>query len=208
VEAQFGFSFVDEAERQKPVYLYGTEPCSFYGKNPRWGHERFMGRDALERSPNLRRDCVTIRCDIMVICNDYDGSADAALLPDDMGQQFHRLLQTQVGADVRFEVCGETFVAHRCVLAARSNVFMAQLFGPMKEASATTSGIQIKDMEPRVFRALLGFIYTDCLPKMEIDGMEEEEAEDVMWVQHLLVAADRYDLQRLKFLCEKHLSEP
>ena len=28
-----------------------------------------------------------------------------------------------------------------------------------------------------------------------------------MWLQDLLVAADMYDLQRLKFLCEKQLSE-
>jgi speckle-type POZ protein len=33
-------------------------------------------------------------------------------------------------------VDGETFIAHRCILAARSAVFMAELFGPMKEETA------------------------------------------------------------------------
>uniref|UniRef100_A0ACD5WEV1 Uncharacterized protein n=1 Tax=Avena sativa TaxID=4498 RepID=A0ACD5WEV1_AVESA len=213
VEAQFDFSFIDQAEKQKPVYICGTEPCSFYGKDPRWGHERFIQRDALERSAHLRGDCVAIRCDI-VVCNDDDSAAQAMILPE-MGQHFQRLLQTKVGADVSFQVgSGETFTAHRCVLAARSTVFMAQLFDPMKEDTTTTSPggvIQIKDMEARVFGALLSFIYTDSLPKVEIDGMEEgdEEAptEGVMWMQDLLVAADKYDLQRLKSLCEKELSE-
>ncbi|KAF7092435.1 hypothetical protein CFC21_094919 [Triticum aestivum] len=143
-----------------------------------------------------------------------------------------------VGADVTFEVGGETFTAHRCVLAARSQVFMAQLFGPMSEGTATSDNvIHIKDMEAKVFRALLHFIYTDSFPVMDKDSvsMEEDEmpriveqgqAEDKMpeaveqtqeeaveqqmrlrWLQDLFVAADRYHLQRLKFICEKQLSE-
>ncbi|XP_066334176.1 BTB/POZ and MATH domain-containing protein 2-like [Miscanthus floridulus] len=45
---------------------------------------------------------------------------------------------------------------------------------------------------------MLHFIYTDSLP--EID------APDIaVMAQHLLVAADRYDLQRLKLICEDML---
>ena len=98
----------------------------------------------------------------------------------------------------------------------------------------TSAVIQIKDMEAKVFATLLRFIYTDSLPEIDRDnGMEEEDAqdeeeeqegeeeqdgedrqdeeegqeEDVMWLQDLLVAADKYDLQRLKFLCGKQLCE-
>ena len=131
-----------------------------------------------------------------------------------------------------FEVNGKTFAAHRCVLAARSKVFMAQLFGPMME-STTSSVIHIKDMEAKVFAALLRFIYTDSFPQMDMDnnieeeggkeveegGKEEEEAVEVeggqeedepeygVWLQALFVAADRYDLQRLMLLCEENLSK-
>ncbi|XBH66209.1 hypothetical protein VPH35_119657 [Triticum aestivum] len=81
-------------------------------------------------------------------------------------------------------------------------------------------------MEPKVFKALLSFIYTDSFPVMDKDSVSMEEdamvqamedgqqkeavLEDEMllqWLQHLLVAADRYDVQRLKCICEKHLSE-
>ncbi|KAL6641116.1 hypothetical protein ACP70R_019297 [Stipagrostis hirtigluma subsp. patula] len=55
-------------------------------------------------------------------------------------------------------------------------------------------------MEPCVFKALLYFVYTDSLLKME----KEEEDEDVM-SQHLLVAADKYNLERLKLICQEKL---
>uniref|UniRef100_A0A453LGC8 BTB domain-containing protein n=1 Tax=Aegilops tauschii subsp. strangulata TaxID=200361 RepID=A0A453LGC8_AEGTS len=222
VEAKFSFSLVDQLEKHKPVYIHGTnKTCTFSSSAPSWGSDRFVRRDALERSAHLKGDCLTIRCDIMVVCKDHKIEDAAGTVPD-INQHFGHLLQNKVGADVTFEVGGETFAAHRCVLAARSKVFMAQLFGPMKEGATTSSVIQIKDMEAKVFRALLSFIYTDSLPAMEKDSMEEDEMSEVMdegreeaaefemwlqWLEDLFVAADRYDLQLLKLICEKQLSE-
>jgi speckle-type POZ protein len=204
------FSFVDQVECQKSMCIRADEPCTFtkfYG----WGSDKFMKRDALERSTHLKDDCFTIRCDVMV-CKDPN-TWDIGCTMSDIGQHLDYLLQNKVGADVTFEVSGETFSAHRCVLAARSTVFRAQLFGPMKEGT-TASVIQIKDMEAKVFKTLLNFIYTGSCLDMEEDtsqvveeGKEEEAVEYVMWLHNLFVAADRYDLQRLKLLCEEHLSE-
>nr|AAP53881.2 BTB/POZ domain containing protein [Oryza sativa Japonica Group] len=106
-----------------------------------------------------------------------------------MNQQLGDLLETGKGADVVFEVAGQTF-------AARSPVFSVELYGPMKE-SEPTGVVCVQDMEAQVFKALLRFMYTDSLPKME-------EEEGVM-CQHLLVAADRYNLERLKLICEEKL---
>lgn len=52
-------------------------------------------------------------------------------------EHFRDLLLSELGADVRFRVGGETFPAHRCVHAARSPVLKARLFGrgAMGEAS-------------------------------------------------------------------------
>ncbi|KAK3151590.1 hypothetical protein QOZ80_3AG0247820 [Eleusine coracana subsp. coracana] len=66
----------------------------------------------------------------------------------------------------------------------------------MKEG--TTSVIRVDDIEPQVFKLLLSFIYSDS-----VMGIEEED-EHIFW-QHLLVAADRYDLQRLRIMSEKKL---
>ncbi|KAF7104867.1 hypothetical protein CFC21_105731 [Triticum aestivum] len=143
-----------------------------------------------------------------MVCNPNSRDDDAAAtitkarLPD-ICRDFNILFKTEAGADVTFEVGGDKLAAHRCVLAARSKVFMAQLFGPMKETTAQTGVIHIKDMEASVFRALLSFIYTDSFPFMEEDNGQEVEASE----NNLLVAADRYDVQRLKCICEEQLSE-
>lgn len=50
--------------------------------------------------------------------------------PPDRNRHFGDLLASQVGADVEFEVSGELFLAHKCVLATRSKAFMAEFFGP------------------------------------------------------------------------------
>jgi speckle-type POZ protein len=51
-----------------------------------------------------------------------------------------------------------------------------------------------------VFKALLYFAYTDSLSETKKD-------EEEVMCQHLLVAADRYDMQRLKLICEEILCE-
>jgi speckle-type POZ protein len=64
----------------------------------------------------------------------------------------------------------------------------------MKEKAARH--IKVDDVEPSTFEALLHFVYTDALPDdCGADG-------NVPPLQHLLVAADRYGLGRLRLMCE------
>ncbi|RCV38134.1 hypothetical protein SETIT_8G118000v2 [Setaria italica] len=109
-----------------------------------------------------------------------------------------RLLATKEGADVDFEVGGMVFAAHRCVLAARSPVSKADLFGPTMEEN--TSYIRINDMNAETFQALLHYIYTDSLPDMN-------DQEVGAMAHHLLSAADRFDLQGLKSIMENRLCQ-
>jgi speckle-type POZ protein len=112
-----------------------------------------------------------------------------------------KMLKGGEGADVTFSVCGELFNAHRSLLAARSSVFRAELFGPMKEKG--THPIKIDDIEPPIFQELLHFVYTDSLV---LDGKHYKEDRTAK-LQHLLVAADRYGLDKLRVLCERKLCE-
>lgn len=70
--------------------------------------------------------------------------------PSNIGLHFGQLLESGKGTDVNFEVDGETFSAHKLVLAARSPVFRAQLYGPMKDQN--TECITIEDVEAPVFK--------------------------------------------------------
>ncbi|OEL28432.1 BTB/POZ and MATH domain-containing protein 2 [Dichanthelium oligosanthes] len=68
----------------------------------------------------------------------------------------------------------------------------------MKESDAT-GVIRIQDMEAQVFKALLHYMYTDSLPKTK------KRKRRMSMCQHLLVAADRYNLERLKLICKEKL---
>lgn len=172
------------------------------------GETKFIKREALEKSEHLKKDSFTVRCDIIVTTGfrAEEETAEAqrprkanfvSVPPSDLQRHLGDLLHNEKGADVVFEAGGETFAAHRCVLAARSPVFSAELFGSMKESDAA-GVVRIDDMEAQVFKALLRFVYTDSLPETE------EEEQDTM-AQHLLVAADRYAMERLKLICEDML---
>ena len=58
------------------------------------------------------------------------------------------------------------------------------------------------------FQALLHFIYRDCLPDtVEVaSGSSPSSCKvDTIMAQHLLAAADRFGLDRLRYLCEARL---
>nr|XP_025876422.1 BTB/POZ and MATH domain-containing protein 2-like [Oryza sativa Japonica Group] len=133
------------------------------------------------------------------------GMRDFAVTPPDLHRHLGGLLESGDGADVTFRVAGEDVRAHRYILAARSPVFKAELFGQMKESSSSSNTVMnVDDMEAEVFRALLAFIYTDALPETKTKAKQEDE---LVIAQHLLVVADRYGMERLKLLCEEKVVE-
>ncbi|KAF8692006.1 hypothetical protein HU200_039953 [Digitaria exilis] len=120
---------------------------------------------------------------------------DTKVPPSDLLEQLGKLLLAEEGSDVAFSVGGENFPAHKIVLATRSHVFEAQLYGQMKENMACR--VTVEDIQPKVFKALLQFIYTDALPQW--DDLHAEEYCEIS--RHLLAAADRYAMDRMKSLC-------
>lgn len=119
------------------------------------GYKRFFKRTLLETSDYLKDDCLLIHCSVGVVKSRTEGprSYHIAVPPSDIGQHFGRLLESGKGNDVNFEVDGEIFSAHKLVLAARSPVFRAQLFGPLRDQN--TKCIKVEDMEAPVFKVSL-----------------------------------------------------
>ncbi|KAK3133125.1 hypothetical protein QOZ80_6AG0532640 [Eleusine coracana subsp. coracana] len=113
------------------------------------------------------------------------------------------ILDMQGLTDVSFKVEGEGEIirAHRLVLAARSPVFKAELFGEMVESRA--SCITIQDMRARTFNLMLAYIYKNALPI--IAAPDDDGGSAILELQHLFVAADRYGLDRLRQICDKAL---
>ncbi|XP_062193132.1 BTB/POZ and MATH domain-containing protein 1-like [Phragmites australis] len=161
-------------------------------------------RSELESSAYLQDDRLTIECIVTVFKEPYVSKteffSEIEVPQSDIMEHLGKLLEEKEGADVTFSVEGETVVAHKIVLAMRSPVFKAEFFGPMREARAQQ--VTIEDMQPAVFRALLHFIYTDSLPGT--DGIWGAAADNEM-IRHLLVAADRYAVDRLKVICQSIL---
>uniref|UniRef100_A0ACD5ZMF5 Uncharacterized protein n=1 Tax=Avena sativa TaxID=4498 RepID=A0ACD5ZMF5_AVESA len=168
------------------------------------GCAKFIKRADLEKSRHFVDDSFTVRCDIVVI-NGFRAVEPAPALsrafvtvpPSDLDRCLRGLLETGNGADATFEVAGERFAAHRWLLAARSPAFSAELL----ERGGASDVVRVDKMDPRVFKALLSFVYTDSLSLPETTTKQEEAA----LAQHLLVAAHRYGMERLKLLCEESL---
>ncbi|KAF3326566.1 Speckle-type POZ protein-like protein [Carex littledalei] len=72
-------------------------------------------------------------------------------------------------------------------------------------SESTVRCIEIQDMEPQIFKALLLFIYTDMLPPTDNHNSQGLD-EDIM-AQYLIVAADRCNLDRLRLICEERLAK-
>ncbi|KAK3121315.1 hypothetical protein QOZ80_8BG0650640 [Eleusine coracana subsp. coracana] len=160
-------------------------------------------RSQVEDLRVLREDRLTIVCDLAVIVDPRTTSeafSRVVVPPPELPLCMAKLLEEGNGADVTFIVGEETFLAHRVVLAMRSPVLQAELYGSMSEER--TRRVVVREMQPAVFKAMLHFIYTDSLPTMDaLDRLDKKEM-----IRHMLVAADRYAMDRLKTICQGDLS--
>ncbi|KAJ4782778.1 BTB/POZ and MATH domain-containing protein 1 [Rhynchospora pubera] len=160
------------------------------------GYSNFVRRSELESV--LNDNSVGFKCSVCVSkVLPVESDFPLPVPPPIALQQISNLLETGIGADVTFEVNGHTFKAHKSILVARSKVFEAQFSGPCKEKTDTI--IKIEDMEAVVFKELLHYIYSETIPAFS--EMNDSEEKNNL-AQHLLVAADRYDVERLRIICE------
>jgi len=193
--AKFKFSILN-AKREETKAMESQKAYRFVqGKD--WGFKKFIRRDFIMDEANglLPEDKLTIYCEVSVVSDaqNFSGqsSATSFKIPDcRLADDFGKLLATSKFHDVVLKVEPREFRAHKAILAARSRVFSAMFEHRMKEASCNT--VVIHEIDPDVFFQVLRFMYTgNC--NVEISPSE------------ILAAADRYELLRLRTLCEEHL---
>eukprot|EP00930_Biecheleria_cincta_P013394 TRINITY_DN11964_c0_g1_i1.p1 TRINITY_DN11964_c0_g1~~TRINITY_DN11964_c0_g1_i1.p1 ORF type:complete len:509 (+),score=49.41 TRINITY_DN11964_c0_g1_i1:181-1707(+) len=128
-----------------------------------------------------------------IVLNDfYEFRFEPVLIPpSNLVEDLRKLISNPMFADVTFLVENQPVYATRAHLAARSEHFRALLYGGMREASATNEPIVLPDIGHQVFLLLLQYIYTD-----QVGDIGSTLAVP------LLIAAERFLLDRLKALCE------
>ncbi|EYU46143.1 hypothetical protein ABFS82_04G069600 [Erythranthe guttata] len=212
VRALFELTLVDQSGKGKhKVHSHfdrslESGPYTLKYRGSMWGYKRFFRRAMLETSDYLKDDCLKINCTVGVVVSAIDCSRLHSIqVPDsDIGADFGTLLENMDGADISFDVAGEKFQAHKLVLAARSPIFRSEFFDVM---DSDEQEIVVSDMEPKVFKAMLHFIYRDALVEDELiasSSCSSPLITDTLTAK-LLAAADRYDLGRLRRMCESHL---
>ncbi|KAL2238510.1 UNVERIFIED_CONTAM: BTB/POZ and MATH domain-containing protein 4, partial [Sesamum indicum] len=212
VRALFELTLVDQSGKGKhKVHSHfdrslESGPYTLKYRGSMWGYKRFFRRAMLETSDYLKDDCLKINCTVGVVVSAIDCSRLHSIqVPDsDIGSDFGTLLENMEGSDIIFNVAGEKFHAHKLVLAARSSIFLSELFEGL---DSDEQEIMVPDMEPKVFEAMLHFIYRDALVEDELVASSSSSSPlitDTLTAK-LLAAADRYDLARLRRVCESRL---
>jgi speckle-type POZ protein len=177
----------------------------------------------------VRDDRLSVQCTVDVL-EEYSPEAAVetrncfvcVVPPPTIAQDLHKLLLAdESGYEERRRRCMEpdvTFVveeteiqAHKLVLAMRSSVFAAEF-----RWHTNGTRLSIDDISASTFRAMLRFIYTDELPiKASNTAAQPQRACKEKYAskrcgsmaRDLLVAADRYDLERLRLMCHNILAE-
>eukprot|EP01119_Soliformovum_irregulare_P019157 TRINITY_DN6012_c0_g1_i4.p1 TRINITY_DN6012_c0_g1~~TRINITY_DN6012_c0_g1_i4.p1 ORF type:complete len:418 (-),score=78.35 TRINITY_DN6012_c0_g1_i4:307-1560(-) len=127
--------------------------------------------------------------------NKQDQASNAIDDKTGLSQDFGQLVNNPQYSDVVFSLEGGTkrVYAHRIILAARSEMFRALLFGGMKESREAE--IPLEEIKYEVFLQLLEFLYTGCLSFAESSVME------------LFAAANQYRIEALLMRCGMYLSD-
>lgn len=166
------------------------------------GFQCFVEESYLSSEDNrvLPQDKLTIFCELSYIKKTDIINIEGPTFPDSYTKceptrlnGLETLFLSSEFSDVTLHIEGKNYPAHKNILAARSPVFKAMLTNDMKEKQ--TNHIEIKDMSKQVFTEMIRYIYTG-----QPQNLNTLSAE-------LLAAADKYDLQDLKTMCEKDLYE-
>ncbi|XP_043475491.1 speckle-type POZ protein-like isoform X2 [Leptopilina heterotoma] len=178
---------------------YSTISFQGYSKDGmEWKNEEFIEKSILMEKADelLSKNSLVIYCEILQLgyvniqkesIPIYD---DSKLLDD-----YSKLFENSLFADATINVKGHSFRVHKAIITVRCS-FFAAMFNPESRMKEQVEGIaEINDISVDVFREILRFIYTG-----KVENIKENVAD-------LLIAAEKYDLNVLKAICEREMYE-
>jgi speckle-type POZ protein len=181
--------------------------CKFDTFCNSWGIRRFISRPQLEAAAlaAVHNDSITVRCTV-VVHKEQRTSLPAPPRPDQLpsihAQNAIRFYASgKAPFDVRFDVDGEIFEAHRMVVAAQSPWFEGLLYGHGRESrESDLADVGGGVVGAEAFRGVLHFIYNDELPPAVTSNKRTAQSRYEATLG-LYSAADYYHMDRLKMMC-------
>lgn len=171
------------------------EGDSYDGK--KWTNEEFIKKSILMEKADelLSKNSLVIYCEISQSTFISVQKENIQTHEDSGLDDYSKLFENSLFTDATINVKGHSFRVHKAIIAARCSFFYA-LFNPESGLKEQKEGIaEINDISVDVFREVLRFIYTG-----KVENITENVAD-------LLIAADKYDLNVLKAICEKKIYE-
>ncbi|RWS24381.1 Kruppel-like zinc finger protein [Leptotrombidium deliense] len=208
VRAKYVISVLDaEGDRRFTGECSKPEGRIFKAGTEGHGYKLLAPRDVLlSAAHNMLgpEDTLQVLCEITVF-----GEINSTLIPmldtnlytekefeeGSIASDFSVLSSSPEGSDTIVETKdGVQLKAHKLVLKTRSKVFEAMFEHETKEKAENR--IVIPDFDTPVIKEMINFIYSDTVDDTKLS----EIAGD------LLLAADKYDLPKLKKICEQYLA--
>ena len=203
IEATFRVSILDSSSKKTCTWEPTSDVLLFDSRNPIWGVKKWAFRDSIINSQKLLPGGnLTIFCVVFVFGTakilsgshelDIKSGTNARRL-EQVSEDIGKLFNDKEFSDVEIECAGEIFNCHRAILSTRSDYFRAMFQADMAENR--TKKVTITDIDSEVAGEMLHFIYTGGTNENPLKERSKE----------LLAAADKYQLDVLKSICEDHL---
>lgn len=197
--ADFSFVVVDaagcEIDTTKQNFTF-----SFSKTTSNWGFPDFL---TIHQNCDLEKficdGALRIKITIEVLTVSTQSiDATSPEITSNIGAELKDFIQTTNTSDLRV-VCGKRhFEAHRLVLAARSTVFRAKLFGELRDSK----DIIVNDVPENIMSNLLSFCVND-----DCDILRRTRSSPTSELVTLLEAAEKYEIKALANVCLKLLVE-
>nr|XP_020160088.1 BTB/POZ and MATH domain-containing protein 1-like [Aegilops tauschii subsp. strangulata] len=207
VEALLTFK-IEDPTGKSPAYKKTLTHVYADGAGESKGYLNFITAECANSHYVGHDGSLTIQCRVEVTTRSCTSGTPVAgavihvpVPPFNLALHLEQLLASESGWDVMFLVEDSEIRAHGLVVATRSPALHEEV-----ESATGMDHVKIDAMRATVFKAILHFIYTDELPRVD-DHVPAVGGDSTMMAGEMLAAACRFRLERMKRLCENLLAE-